>query len=181
MSDTLDRYAKTRPASLLDRARSIGRPGVHEQRLLARLVHMTQERLEELSNAGALSATEWSATSLLSSMSVEMNIANTPGSWGANERFYYTLFKEHRKPYRDETFFSFGCAARQAQLALLGEEAFLERHWERVSKQIRKLDAIIRAKRGLPEPAGLAAWRERQTLEAAAAPARASKGPSNSI
>lgn len=187
MSDALEKYQRQRQAkpSLLKRVASLGRPGALEDRLLDRLAEMTRERLALLGGAQALSATRWEASALISFISVHMNVENTPGSWGADERFNYTLFPARRKPYEDKLFFSFGCAVRQAQLALLGEEAFLERHCDRVSAKIAETDQAIRQRRGLPEPAGLLALRERSELLGCAQPAGPSsaspKPPSRSL
>lgn len=55
--------------------------------------------------------------------------------------------------------------AAKARLALLGPDAFIERSWAIVARDIAKADAKLRSRRRLPAPAGLRSLVEKESLD----------------
>lgn len=66
--------------------------------------------------------------------------------------------------------------AARAKLFILGQDAFIEKAWEKTSRKLAQLDAEMRARNRLPMPPGLRALFDRQALaesvEAPPAPAK---------
>jgi hypothetical protein len=159
MPDFLDQYASIKPAARTP----WGKVGVNEERLNDLFERLLDERLTLLTQAGMLASTKHRVDDLVGYFRVYLS--------GAPKQFMnatvdHALFQNHYKPYAREPSRSFSGLVLQAQVALLGEKEFLERHWKSFAVKLRQADAELRAELGLPKPEGLASWDLQRELSA---------------